>query len=187
MSTITRAADLAYSLRFLRLLTTKWENTNAYKLGIIDINGKPLKRSRDLTRQEKTYYNMFHRLVFNIKRLLGKIPILGKSIITNYAAALLLLKEETGMSDESIRLALEKYGVDTILLKEEIVFLQEGIYRLNKNMIDEKTGEEIFKKGDEIILEDSSEYDEIFGIPVYKMKHTITNRIVRASKYDTYP
>ena len=39
-----RGPDFFYAVRFLRLLTTKWENTNAFKLGIVDKNGKKLKK-----------------------------------------------------------------------------------------------------------------------------------------------
>ena len=40
MSLASRAGDLYYSFRFVKLLTTPWEETDAYKLGIIDENGK---------------------------------------------------------------------------------------------------------------------------------------------------
>ena len=44
----SRGADLYFVFRFLRLLTMKYEKTAAYKLGIIDKKGKPLKRSSEL-------------------------------------------------------------------------------------------------------------------------------------------
>ena len=43
MSLIKRAGDLVYTFRFLALLVTKFEDTEAYKLGIIDENGKRRK------------------------------------------------------------------------------------------------------------------------------------------------
>ena len=63
---LLRGADFFYAIRFLRLLTTKWEKTNAYKLGIVDKNGKVLKKPE--TSEEKGAYNVFHKLVYNIKR-----------------------------------------------------------------------------------------------------------------------
>ena len=72
MGILTRSADLVYTLRFLRLLTTPWEETGAYKLGIIDEDGKKIKKPT--TSAEKEVYNTFHRLVFSIKRLINKIP-----------------------------------------------------------------------------------------------------------------
>ena len=44
----SRGADLYFVFRFLRLLTMKYEKTDAYKYGIIDKKGKPLKKSSDL-------------------------------------------------------------------------------------------------------------------------------------------
>ena len=43
---------------------------------------------------EKAAYTMLHRLVFKVRRLIEKVPVLGKSILLNYAAALFLLKEQ---------------------------------------------------------------------------------------------
>ena len=91
----SRGADLYFVFRFLRLLTMKHERTDAYKYGIIDKKGKPLKKSSELeTVDEKASYTMLHRLVFKVRRLIEKVPVLGKSILLNYAAALFLLKEQ---------------------------------------------------------------------------------------------
>ena len=48
MGILKSAADLVYTLRFLKLLTTPFEKTKAYELGIIDDKGKELKKMRDL-------------------------------------------------------------------------------------------------------------------------------------------
>ena len=91
----SRGADLYFVFRFLRLLTMKYEKTDAYKYGIIDKKGKILRKSSELeTTDEKASYTMLHRLVFKIRGLIEKVPILGKSILLNYAAALFLLKEQ---------------------------------------------------------------------------------------------
>jgi len=95
IQTASRGADLYFVFRFLRLLTAKYTATNAYKLGIIDKKGKPLKKSSDLTTsEEKSSYTMLHRLTWKIRGLIEKIPLIGKSILLNYAAALFLLKEQ---------------------------------------------------------------------------------------------
>ena len=36
MGIIKRAADLTYTFRFIRMLVMRWENWDAYKMGIID-------------------------------------------------------------------------------------------------------------------------------------------------------
>lgn len=109
---ISRAADLYYTFRFIKVLVTPWKEMDAFEHGVIDENGKNLIRFKDLkTVQEKDSYTTFHRLVFNIKRILEKVPF-GKSKIASYAAALFLLREETGMSEDAIIKALEELNVE---------------------------------------------------------------------------
>ena len=43
MGLVKRAADLAYTFRFIRMLVMKWENWDAYKEGLIDKDGKRIK------------------------------------------------------------------------------------------------------------------------------------------------
>ena len=91
----SRGADLYFVFRFLRLLTMDYKKTDAYKYKIIDAKGNPLRKSSELeTTDEKASYTMLHRMVFKIRRLIEKVPIVGKSILLNYAAALFLLKEQ---------------------------------------------------------------------------------------------
>tara|TARA_B110000211_G_scaffold233724_1_gene300746 strand:- start:1545 stop:2189 length:645 start_codon:yes stop_codon:yes gene_type:complete len=86
-------AYLAY--RFIKILTSKWEDTDAYASGVVDASGNQLKKTGDLkTSDEKKSYTIFHKIIFNIKRLLQRFPG-GKSRIASYAAALSLLREST--------------------------------------------------------------------------------------------
>ena len=85
MGMIQRGVDIYYTFRFLRQLVTPWNETDAYKLGLIDENGKKLKSPQ--TAEEKDAYTLFFRLVYNIKRLLNKLP-LGQTKLASYAAAL---------------------------------------------------------------------------------------------------
>ena len=106
-SFLLRGTDALFALRFLRLLTTPWEKTNAYRKGIIDAKGNVILSGNNVPSSDRKYYTIFHRLVFNIKKLIDKIPVIGKSIITKYAAALFLLKEQTGIDDKSLCELLE--------------------------------------------------------------------------------
>ena len=64
----SRAIDLFVAYRFLRILTTPWEDQEAFKLGIIDKDGKLLKKVNTLkTEQEKSSFTLLHRLIFNLK------------------------------------------------------------------------------------------------------------------------
>ena len=86
----------AYTVyKVIKKLTTDWEDTDAYKHGIIDDKGKVLKKFKDLeTSKEKAAYTVLDRFIFNLKRLLNKVPG-GRTKFGSYAAAsILLLKEE---------------------------------------------------------------------------------------------
>jgi len=94
MGALTGAASLYFIYKFLRILTTAWEDSDAFKLGIVDENGKILKKKNKLKgKEEKEAYTMMHRFGWKMKRLLEKIPF-GKSRLASYAAALWLIKEE---------------------------------------------------------------------------------------------
>ena len=142
----SRGADLYFVFRFLRLLTVKYESTNAYKLGIIDKKGKALKKSSELeTIKEKSSYTMLHRMVWKIRGLLEKVPLIGRSILLNYAAALFLLKEQKDprvwtdggyMKRKLMEFLDTEWEADAKLLKEEVdnmnkktfkTFLQEEV------------------------------------------------------------
>ena len=86
-----QAADLIVVYKFLRKLVTPFERTEAFKLGIIDKDGKKLKDPKTLDEQEA--YTVLDRLVFNIKKIIERLPG-GKSSLSSYATALYLIREE---------------------------------------------------------------------------------------------
>jgi len=92
------AMNLYFIYKFLRILTTPFASTDAFKLGIIDEKGKILiKKSRLKSIEQKEAYTMFDRLVWKLKRLMEKIPF-GKTRLASYAAALWLIKEENNFN-----------------------------------------------------------------------------------------
>ena len=102
-----KITDLILVYQFIKRLTTPFNETKAYELGIIDASGKKLKSPK--TREEEEAYGYYDRLVFNLKRLLEKLPG-GKSKFASYAAALFLIKESADpkehYSDEELAVAL---------------------------------------------------------------------------------
>ena len=95
MPILSKAADYYLTYRFIKTLTTPFANTQAYKLGIIDDEGNILKKMKDLgTKEEKKAYGYFERMVWNLKRFINKIPLLGSAFKSVAAASILLLKEE---------------------------------------------------------------------------------------------
>jgi len=193
MGIISRTGDLFYAFRFLKLLVTPFEKTKAFELGVIDKDGAVLKKGNARsTPEEKSAYTVFHRLVFNLKRLIGKVPG-GKSIVARYGAALFLIKEHTGMSDDKILKTLEK-ALDTTFSKEinenywyqdEEARLMPGNYILTEDMASPVTGEVIAFKNEKILVEDfKSPIGSISNINIYKVLHNKTKQEIYISNRD---
>jgi len=191
MGVVSRTADLFYAFRFLKLLVTPWNKMGAYEQGIIDENGKSLKKAKTLTTpQEKEVYTVFHRLVFNLKRLLNKVPF-GKSKLASYAAALFLIKENTDLTEEEIRKVLEEVLDDLDESLDESVFfikndiINPGRYKLTTEMASNKTGEIIAFPGQEVVVNLHSEpVDYVFGTGIYEVTHTLTKQKLYISSGD---
>jgi hypothetical protein len=83
-------AFIAY--KFLKILSTPFEKTDAYKSGVIDKKGNQLVSRTDFNQEQKQSYSIFHHLIFKMKKLMSKVPIL-KSRIGTFAAALWFIKE----------------------------------------------------------------------------------------------
>ena len=189
MGALTKSADTVYALRFITLLTTPWEETNAFKMGLIDDQGKKIKKP--FTEKEKSAYNIFHRLVFNIKKLINKVPG-GKSKIASYASALYLIKEKSGMSDEQLDQILSECNVDHMdFLSEDTEhwyvtsdgMLSPGSYKLT---VGDKmifpTCEEFGRKGDKVLVEmDNYPVGSLFGLDIYEVIHTSTSQKIHVT------
>jgi hypothetical protein len=160
------AVDLFITYKFVKLLVTPWKKTDAFNAGVIDDKGKLLVKVADQTSAQKKTYTIFERLVFNIKRILEKVPF-GKSRIASYAAALYLLKEETNMAEEDILKVLEDMGHNTSIdINEEYKELQEGQHILNHDLLESIKGT--------VVNLDSIEPVAIFaGVPIYKTRENI--------------
>jgi len=72
------------------MLTTPFEQTDAFRLGIIDKNGIRIKRPK--TQEERDSYSLLNRMVFRLKRILNKVPVENKNFLS-LAAAIALIRE----------------------------------------------------------------------------------------------
>lgn len=86
-----QAIDLYIVYEIVKRLSTPFDETKAFELGLIDAKGKRLKYAK--TKEEKDAMTVFDRLIFNLKRILQMVPG-GSSKVASYAAALLLIREE---------------------------------------------------------------------------------------------
>lgn len=195
MGFVSRTADLFYAFRFLRLLTTPWEKMGAYKLGLIDKDGNTVRSP--VTSDEKSKFTLFHRLVFNLKRLLNKLP-LGKTTLASYIAALWLLKEHTGMTDKGIAFVLSEatgHQLSKIPLNENRWFIDEstevlnsGTYALLRDIALPSTGMELAKSGSRIIVsENCKPVGNILGVNLYMVQHATTKEKIYVSNLDIIP
>jgi hypothetical protein len=182
---LSRTADLFYAFKFLKLLTTSWDKTEAFEKGLIDDKGKLLKKPK--TSEEKAAYTVFNRLVFNIKRL---IP--GNKI-GSYAAALFLIKEHTGMSESKIKGVLQEVTGEEISnthFNENKWFesdggLKQGVYTLKQDAMSPITGEAIALKNTKIeVNEKTQPHAVMFGKNIYKVSHLTTNQEIYISNGD---
>ena len=188
-----RAIDLFVTYRFLKLLTTPFEKTEAFKLGIIDNRGKVLRRYKTLERiEERQAYTILHRLVFNIKKLIEKIPG-GKSRLASYAAALFLIKEHMQEYQDTDGQLVEKefykYLKDNDLveeddgeIKEEVTFadkLLKGTYTLVQDVGVDEDDKVIGKKGDTVTAyADQAPQDTVMGQDVFEVIHDKTKDVL---------
>jgi hypothetical protein len=122
-----RLVDSVIAYRILRMLTIPFVETDAYKLGIIDAKGKELKKMSQLnTGAELAAYTILHRMVYRIKRIIEKVPVDNKKIVT-FAAALSLIKENYQNNCEPIDLELQYLNRLHTDLTEDIKYVQENL------------------------------------------------------------
>ena len=198
-----RAIDLFVTYRFLRLLTTPFEKTDAFKLGIIDEKGNRIKLPKSTkpavelsTSELQSAYTILHKLIFNIKKLFNKIPGLRTKVGT-YAAALFLLKDtfKESVDDPDV---FEKEFVkflkeNNIELDDEISedvigfgeVLPKGEYVLINDILNKEEEELSAKKGDKVIAyDDEPPIDTILGVEIFPVIHVKTQEKIYVSLED---
>ena len=198
-----RAVDLFVTYRFIKLLTTPFEKTDAFKLGIIDKDGNRIRKPNSsqvevelTTSQLKNSYTILHKLVFNIKKIFSKLPLL-KTKIGTYAAALFLLKDtfKEHMQDPDIFekefmkfLKENNVVLDTEISEEVIGFgevLPKGEYLLKNDILNKEEEELTAKKGDKVsAFEDQAPIDTVLGVEIFPVIHMKTQEKIYVSLED---
>ena len=203
-----RAIDLFVTYRFIKLLVTPFEKTEAFKLGIIDKNGHRVLPTTPpggvrrvvpeplVSSEEKNAYTILHKLVFNIKKLFGKVPGLRTKLGT-YAAALFLLKDtfkesvdDPDMFEKEFMKYLkeEGYEIDNSISEEVIGFgevLPKGEYVLVSDILNKEEEELTAKKGDKVVaFDDEAPIDTILGVDIFPVVHMKTKEKIYVSLED---
>lgn len=126
---MSRTIDNLVAYKVLSMLVTPFDKTDAFKLGVIDAKGTVLKSTKDLvSSEEKDSYDYLHRLVFNLKRLLNKLPG-GDTYTKNLVAAYFLIKESyetyhTTEVEDRFNDLIEHLDENDLLLVEETITVQ---------------------------------------------------------------
>tara|TARA_B100000683_G_scaffold193499_1_gene186536 strand:- start:1412 stop:1993 length:582 start_codon:yes stop_codon:yes gene_type:complete len=184
MGILKRAADLGYTFRFIRMMVMDWTSWDAYKLGIIDENGKRNKKVRLDDDEKKSAYTPFIRLAANIKRLVAKLPG-GGSKLGSFASALYLIKEKVGT--KGLEKICKELNVDVLdFLNEQNEWflldnkqLSPGIYRVTNSKLLNKTCDELVWPKDQVrIKEECFPVGEVFGVDIYEATHVNTDKQV---------
>ena len=198
-----RAIDLFVTYRFLRLLTTPFEKTDAYKFGIIDKDGNRVKKPKSTkpavelaTSELKNSYTILHKLVFNIKKLFSKVPGLRTKVGT-YAAALFLLKDtfkehvdDPDMFEKEFMKYLKENNIelDNEISEEVVGFgevLPKGEYVLKNDILNKEEEELTAKKGDKVIAyDDEPPVDTVLGVEIFPVIHMKTQEKIYVSLED---
>ena len=179
-----RAIDLFVAYRFLRILTTPWDEQPAYEHGIIDKDGKRLRKSNELqTTDEKSSFTLLHRLIFNLKRILHKIPGVRTKLGT-YATALFLLKQHFAdqvEEEDTVETAFKKWLIDNNYitegeLQEEVIglgdVLPKGTYKILVDIVPNEDYPGAAKKGDIVVaFTDTSPTDAVMGQNIFTVIH----------------
>ena len=186
MGILKRAADIAYTFRFIRMMVMDWKDWDAYKQGIIDENGKRNRNVKLDTDEKKSSYTPFIRLAANIKRLVAKIPG-GGSRLGSFASALFLIKEKYNLKEKNLKDICEKCDIeilDFLNEKNEWFLLQDkqlspGIYRVaNPKLLNKTCSEMVWPKDKVRISEECFPVGDVFGVDIYKAVHMKTDQEV---------
>ena len=148
-----RAVDLLITYRVIKLLVTPFEKQEAFKYGIIDKDGKVLKKYKTLkTEKERRSYTLLHRFVFNLKRILQRVGLGSK--LGSFAVALALLIKED-----------KKYAEHKTLIESQVI----------KYLKNEKLFEEMLNEVREIPEINEDPYMTCFGISVYEKDNELVS------------
>ena len=121
---MSQAIDNLIAYRVLTMLVKPFSETDAFKLGIIDNKGKNLiKPSSFRTQAQREAYTFLHRLVFNMKKIINRLPG-GESKLKSLVSAYFLIREYYEKNNRSTSMMQEKFNK---LMQSEAILVEESI------------------------------------------------------------
>ena len=165
--------DTYLAYKFIKMLATPWKKMDAYKMGIIDKNGKRIKSKEadEAVRKAGSKYTNIHKVIINIKRLVSMVPG-GKTRLGGAAAAIWLLREEA-----------KKMGVENENLIEStfLEWLKDNNSELDTSMNESfgkldltvTKGEYTLDGKPVVVKEDVESFDSILGVPLFRINEEV--------------
>jgi len=133
---MAQVIDNLIALRVLSMLVKPFSETDAFKLGIIDNKGKNLiKPSMFRTTDQKSAYTFLHRLVFNMKKIINKLPG-GESKLKSLVTAYFLIREYYEKNERSVSMMEQKFHKlmeNEAILAEETILVEKYIKSLEED------------------------------------------------------
>jgi len=116
-----KVVDIFLIYQIIKRIVLPFDKWDAYDLGIIDKDGKVLRKRETLkTTAELEAWGYFDIFIANLKKLLAKLPG-GSAVLTSVVVSAILLREHEGdkMDDSELDLILKK-------LQEEVAVNNAG-------------------------------------------------------------
>jgi len=176
--------DTFIAYKFIKILATPWKKTEAFKQGLIDKDGNPLvKRSELKTDKQKKAYTIVHVLIWNVKRLLDKLPM-TRGKLGSFATALWLLKDKKVVDKkdtvesafiEYTGLKIQEKNIMESYLKGENR-IEAGVY-MSRNTLPELY--DFIDNKDTIVVEQETPEGQMLGVYIFSGIHKKTgNKVV---------
>ena len=155
----SRAIDALITYRIIKLMVTPFDRQEAFKYGIIDADGKVLKKAKTLTKErERKAYTVLHRFIFNLKRILKRVGL--GSRIGSFAVALALLIKEN-----------KEYEKHKMIIESAIITYLKQTDQYD-NLLNEEGEVPTFEPEQDVFC-------NCFGIDVYELE----DRLVSEKEY----
>jgi hypothetical protein len=124
---MSRIVDNLIAYKVLKMLVTNFTDTEAFKLGIIDAKGKNLRKANTLKNsEERDAYTFLNRLVFNMKKIINRLPG-GENKTKSLVAALWLVKETYESGSRSTAMMQEKFDKLITMLDNRVSLVEEEL------------------------------------------------------------
>lgn len=136
---MSRIVDNLIAFKIVKMITQNFEDTDAFKLGIIDHQGNNLRKASTLTTdKERNAYTYLNRLVFNMKKILNRLPG-GENRMKSLVGALWLVKEYYESGSRTTSLMEERYKQIMRVIDSNVVLAEEELI-VNKVLAEDGMG-----------------------------------------------